>query len=200
MDEGGQRNTVIPCERSESRDLHGLFNGHLNRLTRRPQRTAEDTENSSPGRDARTGAPFPSIHDQKVFNGPAERSIRRYGAIRPFQGSSGSDPLKSATRRERFSRCLTRLLLMIRRSDRSTGTEPSGSVRAIRLKSALPLFMPERARPQREPSSAPSAVPPRPPRQSVSVAEQRGTASGGRCFRGRSLLTHSLPHPANFPP
>ena len=39
---------------------------------------------SSPGRDARTGAPLLSIHDVKVFDGPVERSLRRHGAIRPF--------------------------------------------------------------------------------------------------------------------
>ena len=41
---------------------------------------AEDAEHCSPGRTPRTGSRSHSIHDVKVFEGPAERSLRRGSA------------------------------------------------------------------------------------------------------------------------
>src|SRR5439155_9902249 len=57
--------------------------------------------------------------------------------------------------------------LMVRRRDRRARTERSGSVGVIRLPSALPLFCRRQKHPPRKQASAPSAVPLRPPRQSV---------------------------------
>src|SRR5206468_546810 len=44
---------------------------------------AAAAENNSPGRVPRTRAPLFSLHDLKVFGGPAERSLHPHGASRP---------------------------------------------------------------------------------------------------------------------
>ena len=68
--------TVIPSERSESRDLHLSFTRRRGQLPR--------TREPLCAQIMRTGVPLPSIHDPKVFNGPEERSLRSHAAIRSF--------------------------------------------------------------------------------------------------------------------
>jgi hypothetical protein len=131
--------SVIPSERSESRDLHCPSN----RLNAEGRRTAEHTENNSLGRALRTGASFPSTHDPKSLGGSG-------GEIPP--------PIRS---------------------------DPAVSV-PIRC-NPLPCRWTARTnRPMCERSSAPSLVPPRPPRQSV------GESSTRRLSHSRThVLTHS---------
>jgi len=94
--------TVIPSERSESRDLH-LSSLPLAFQLKEPGSTAGFTGrgriSSFPSRAAGTGSTFISIHAIKVFDGPVERSLRPHGAIRLLP----ADPGKSGLRRSKSS-------------------------------------------------------------------------------------------------